>query len=73
MGQTLYDIPQVAKMIGIGAQHIYRLTRSGELGSYKIGRRVKISQEQLEQWLASKRQYTKYERNAEVEKYAMTH
>lgn len=73
MGATFYDVPQVAKMTGIGEQHIYRLTRSGELGSYKIGRRVIISQEQFNQWLETKRQYTKYERNEIADTFVATH
>lgn len=73
MGTTFYTIPEVAKMVKLTADHIYRVTRAGELGTYKIGRKVLISQEQLNEWLASKRQYTKYERNVLAETYIATH
>lgn len=59
---NFYTVPEVAKMVRLTADHIYRVTKSGELGSYKIGRKVLISPEQLDKWLSTKRQYTKYER-----------
>ena len=71
--EAFYTIPEVAKMVGVGEQHIYRVTRSGELGSYKIGRMVRISQAQLDQWLGGKRQYTKYERQEIAETYTAIH
>ena len=70
---TFYTVPEVAKMVRLTADHIYRVTKSGELGTYKIGRKVLISQEQLERWLTSKRQYTKLERNEITETYSVTH
>lgn len=71
--QTFYTVPEVAQMVKLTADHIYRVTKSGELGTYKIGRKVLISQEQLDAWLTSKRQYTKYERNVMAETYMATH
>lgn len=71
--QTFYTVPEVAQMVKLTADHIYRVTKSGELGTYKIGRKVLISQEQLDAWLTSKRQYTKYERNVMAETYVATH
>lgn len=59
---VLLTISQVAEITQLSKDHIYRVTNSGELGSFKIGRAVRISQEQLENWLKAKRQYTKYER-----------
>jgi excisionase family DNA binding protein len=71
--QTFYTVPEVAQMVKLTADHIYRVTKSGELGTYKIGRKVLISQEQLDAWLTSKRQYTKYERTVIAETYVATH
>lgn len=71
--QIFYTVPEVAQMVKLTADHIYRVTKSGELGTYKIGRKVLISQEQLDAWLTSKRQYTKYERNVMAETYVATH
>lgn len=71
--RTFYTVPEVAKMMHVTADHIYRVTKSGELGTYKIGRKVLISQEQLERWLSTKRQYTKLERTEIAETYVATH
>lgn len=71
--QTFYTVPEVAQMVKLTADHIYRVTKSGELGTYKIGRKVLISQEQLDAWLTSKRQYTKYERTVIADTYVATH
>ena len=73
MATQFYTVSEVATMLRMTADHIYRVINSGELGSYKMGRRVLISQEQLNEWLASKRQYTKYERNVLAETYIATH
>ena len=68
-----YTVPEVAELVNMTEDHIYRVTKSGELGSYKIGRKVLISQEQLERWLTTKRQYTKLERTEIAETYVATH
>lgn len=70
---TFYTVPEVAQMLHLTADHIYRVTKSGELGSFKIGRKVLVSHEQLDEWLTTKRQYTKYERNIMAETYVATH
>lgn len=70
---TFYTVPEVAQMVRLTADHIYRVTKSGELGSFKIGRKVLVSQEQLERWLSTKRQYTKLERTEIAETYVATH
>jgi hypothetical protein len=49
------------------------VTASGELGYFKVGRMKRITQEQLDKWLESKRSYTKYERNEIAETYVATH
>lgn len=68
-----YTVPEVAQMVCLTAEHIYRVTKSGELGSFKIGRRVLVSHEQLERWCSTKRQYTKLERTEIAETYVATH
>lgn len=73
MNATFFTVPEVAQMVKLTADHIYRVTKAGELGSFKIGRKVLISQEQLDAWLATKRQYTKYERTVIAETYVATH
>lgn len=64
---VFYTIEQAAELCHLSTDYIYRITKSGEIGHYKIGRRVLISDEQLNQWLNSKRQYTKYEREIVAE------
>lgn len=73
MATTLYTVPEVAQMTRLTADHIYRVTKSGELGSFKIGRKVLISQEQYDTWLSTKRKYTKYERTEIADTYVATH
>lgn len=70
---TFYTVSEVAKMLHLTADHIYRVTNSGELGSFKIGRAVRISHRQLDEWLSNKRQYTKYERTAMADTHVATH
>lgn len=69
MSAIFYTVPQVADLLNLSVDHIYRVTKSGELGSYKIGRKVLISEEQLTNWMNTKRQYTKYERNKVADTY----
>lgn len=71
--QIFYTVPQVAELLQLTEDHIYRVTKSGELGCFKVGRMTRITQEQLDQWLASKRRYTKYERNVIAETHIATH
>ncbi len=68
-----YTVPEVAKKFDMNVHHTYRLTREGVLGSFKIGRKVLVSQEQIDSWLANKRQYTKLERTEIAETYVATH
>jgi excisionase family DNA binding protein len=71
--QIFYTIPEVAEMLKLSEDHIYKVTASGELGSFKIGRVKRITQEQLDKWLESKRRYTKYERTQIADTYIATH
>lgn len=61
MKTTFYTISEVADKLRMTTDYIYRLTRTGKLGHYKIGSSVRITQEQLEAFLASKRVYNKSE------------
>lgn len=71
--QVFYTIPEVAEMLKLTPDHIYRVTASGELGYFKVGRMKRITQEQLDKWLESKRRYTKYERTQIADTYVATH
>jgi excisionase family DNA binding protein len=43
----IYSTDQVAQMLGVHRHTVQRLIRSGELGAIKVGRRLRITDEQL--------------------------
>lgn len=59
--EKFYTVEDVAKMLRLTTDYVYRLARTGALGHYKIGASVRITQEQLDAFLASKRVYNKCE------------
>lgn len=48
-----YTVEQVAKMLHIGRDKVYELLRTGQLRSIKIGKLRRITEEQLEAFIAS--------------------
>lgn len=56
-----YTVDQVAEMVQMTPNHIYTLVRTKAIGHYKIGGSVRITDEQLKEWLDSKRVYNKRE------------
>lgn len=61
MSIELLTVKDVAKMVKRSPDHIYRCVREGTIPHYKMGRDVRFSLAQVEQWLAEKRVYTKVE------------
>lgn len=61
MSIELLTVKDVAKMVKRSTDHIYRCVREGTIPHYKMGRDVRFSLAQVEQWLATKRVYTKVE------------
>ncbi len=45
---------QVATLIGLTQNYIYRLVREGEIPHVRIGRTVRFSEAELEKWLADR-------------------
>ena len=48
-----YTVDQVAKMLHIGRDKVYKLLRTGQLRSIKIGKLRRITEEQLADFVAS--------------------
>lgn len=48
-----YTVEQVAEMWGIGRDKVYLLLRRGELGSLKIGRSRRITEQHLAAFVAA--------------------
>lgn len=67
MSIELLTVKDVAKMVKRSPDHIYRCVREGTIPHYKMGRDVRFSLAQVEQWLATKRVYTKVELKTKAE------
>ena len=57
------SIRQTADLLGVHYNTVYRMVRRGELEAYKVGRIIRISDEDIEEW---KRQNTAVERMREI-------
>ena len=57
------SIRQTADLLGVHYNTVYRMVRRGELEAYKVGRIIRISDEDIEKW---KRQSTAVERMVEI-------
>ena len=51
--QTTYTVPEAAELLGISRTTAYECVRRGEIPSLTLGRRIAITQAQLEQLLGS--------------------
>jgi excisionase family DNA binding protein len=54
-GMDLLSIPEVCDVLGMGKSWTYRRLKSGEIPSIKLGRSIKVKQEDLEEYLESHR------------------
>lgn len=57
------SIRQTADLLGVHYNTVYRMVRRGELGACKVGRIIRISDEDIEEW---KRRNTAVERMVEI-------
>ena len=57
------SIQQTADLLGVHYNTVYRMVRRGELEAYKVGRIIRISDEDIEEW---KRRNTAVERMVEI-------
>ena len=51
MEKVFYTPQQIAEMLGVRKETIYRLIKKGEIPSIRIGTRYKVLKEQFEEWL----------------------
>lgn len=56
---TMFTAKQVAEMLGMTERWIRKKTAEGEIGCYRLGNRVRYTEEQVQAWLMTKRSYTK--------------
>ena len=57
------SIRETADLLGVHYNTVYRMVRRGELEAYKVGRIIRISDEDIEEW---KRRNTAVERMVEI-------
>src|SRR5688500_18956162 len=50
-GVQLLSIPQLCQELGMGKSWVYRRLRSGEIPSVRLGRTIKVTRDELEQYL----------------------
>lgn len=63
MSMAWKSIRQTADLLGVHYNTVYRMVRRGELEAYKVGRIIRISDEDIEEW---KRRNTAVERMVEI-------
>lgn len=66
---SYYTVEQVAAKMQLSKDHIYHQLSNGTLGCFRFGNKVRISDEQLQNWIECKRVYSK----REVDASAATH
>lgn len=54
MAALTYSISEVALALGISPSTAYRLVRSGDIPSRRLGRRVVVPKRMLDEWLADR-------------------
>lgn len=55
-GHEWLKVPEVAAVLRIARSRAYELVAEGEIPSVRIGRSVRVSRRELEQWLDGRRQ-----------------
>ena len=48
---TVYDVPEAAKRLGVSERTMRRLAREGRIPSRKVGRSWRFSADALREWL----------------------
>lgn len=54
IGRSAYDVPDVMSILGVSRQSVYNAINRGELRSFKIGRRRKITPDAIKDYIASR-------------------
>lgn len=50
----LLTVAQVAERLGVGVKFVQRRTKNGEIPSYKLGRAVRVSEADLDEYMRSR-------------------
>ena len=56
MMETIYTVSEVAKALKISRSKIYLLIQRKEIPHLKIGRNVRITESQLQEWIQNNRE-----------------
>lgn len=59
MEERLYIVKQVATLLQLNEQTVYRMAMRGELPAVKVGRNWRFRKEDIEQWLEQQARITK--------------
>ena len=54
-GRDMLSVPQLCQKLGMGKSWVYRQLKDGEIPTYRLGRNLKVSREDLEEYLNSHR------------------
>ncbi len=55
LGKSLLTATEVGAMLGISAPRVYQMAKSGEMEAVRMGKAVRIPQEEVNRWLEGKR------------------
>jgi excisionase family DNA binding protein len=56
----LHDVPAIARRLNVSEKTVRRLIDRNELRAYRIGRQLRISEEELIRFLDTQRSYTRF-------------
>ena len=48
---TLLSIPEVCQRLSVSRSTIYRVIRSGEIATYKVGSRIRVAETDLDKFI----------------------
>lgn len=68
-----YSIQELAEKWGVSIAHIYQLTSQRKIGFYTTGKRkgIRFTQEDIDQYVASKRRKSKRDINVAAQAYCL--
>jgi excisionase family DNA binding protein len=53
--EQLHDVKTIARRLNVSIKTVRRLIKQGELGCYRVGRLLRVSERQLQEYLARAR------------------
>jgi excisionase family DNA binding protein len=61
LAKSYLNVPQVAKMLGVNIQTVRAYIRNGELSAAKVGRRYVITREDVDRFIAKRKEFRRAE------------